>query len=352
VSIEAEPVSEQATLQPARGSRRLRSAIPLAILLVLLAELAIRAAEPKLRDPLLWPGWEAQNKVVAMDRLGGHRGASVAFVGSSMVNAGLSAEVATRELRGKRPAFNAALNGSDLRATSIWTREVVVPRLHPDVVVVGFNSGELNDHWNEPDSLYARLIESPYGKRAAGEGGVLTQIDTWLMDRSSLIRHRTVLRNPMDAFSKERAQRRQGVDRLGRLIALENFQQRPYTAGLSNQLGAWDEVFRNYRPGGEQFRAMDRLVRDLTRQGIKVVLVRMPVTMDVVPLHPTGVADREAFGRALMSFVSSHPVTFLDGEAAIGHETSQFVDPLHLNVAGERTLTTYVVGELQKRNQI
>jgi hypothetical protein len=352
MSIEAEPASEQATLEAARASRRLRTAIPLAVLLVLLAELAIRAAEPKLQDPLLWPGWEAQNKVVAMDRLGGRGGASVAFVGSSMVQAGLNAEIATRQLEGKRPAFNAALNGSDMRATDIWTREVVVPRLRPDVVVVGFNSGELNDHWNEPDSLYARLIESPYGKRAAGEGGVLAQIDAWLIDRSSLVRHRTVLRNPVDAFTRDRAQRRLRVDPLGRFLALENFQQRPYTSGLSKQLGAWDEVFRNYRPGGLQFDALRRLVRDLTSRGIKVVLVRMPVTKDIIPLHPTGAADREAFGRALESFASSHPVAFLDGEATINYDTAQFVDPLHLNTTGERTLTTYVVGALRRQKQI
>lgn len=346
MSIETERVSAEAMPPEARRAWRIRTAIPLAILLILLAELAVRVAEPKLQDPLLWPGWEAQNKVKAMEALETKGGASVVFVGSSMVNAGFNATIATPELGFDRPAFNAALNGSDLRATSIWTRKVVAPRLRPDIVVVGFNSGELNDHWNEPDSLYSRLIESPYGKRAA-ERGVLAEIDAWLIDRSALVRHRSVLRKPMDAFKRERVQRAQGVDRLGRLRALDTFQQWPYSPGLSKQLGVWDKVFRNYRPGGAQFEALDLLVRDLTEKGIKVVLIRMPVTKDVLPLYPAGIADRERFNTVLASFVSTHPVTFIDGEARIGYDTKLFVDPLHLNAAGERDFTTFVAGKLR-----
>jgi hypothetical protein len=327
----------------------MRSAIPLVIVLVLLVELAVRAAAPKLRDPLLWPDWEAQNKVSAMDVLGAKGGASVAFVGSSMVNAGFSPELASEMLSAPRPAFNAALNGSDLRTTDLWTRKVVVPKLHPKIVVVGFNSGELNDHWQEDAGLYSKMLQSAYGERISGSGGVLSKIDNWMIDRSYLVRYRSVLRDPVDAVvGHDPAQDNQAVDPLGRFLALAKFQQRPYSSGLSKQLGVWDEVFRNYRPGGKQFAALDRLVQDLTGKGIRVVLVRMPVTKDIIPLHPQGQADRERFARAIAGFVATRPVTFIDAESAIGYSTALFVDPVHLNTEGQRLTTTFVVDALKK----
>jgi hypothetical protein len=350
VSIEADRTkAADAPVPPATPRRRKVGAIPLFIIFVLLAELAVRAAAPRIRDPLLWPDWEAQNKVAAMDALGASGGASVVFVGSSMVNAGFNPELATTLLKAKRPAFNAALNGSDMRTTDLWTTKVVVPRLHPKVVVVGFNSGELNDHWQEAQGLYARMLQSTYGKRIAGKGGVLARLDAWSVDHSYLMRYRSVLRSPVDAFvGHDRAQDVQGVDPLGRFIALTNFQKRAYSPGLSRQLGIWDEVFRNYRPGGLQFAALDDLVKNLTAQGIRVVLVRMPVTKDIVPLHPRGQADRLRFTSVLAHFVATHPVTFIDAEHAIGASPGLFVDPVHLNVVGQRRTTALVIDAVKK----
>lgn len=349
MSIDAERTSEAATPAP-RTRRRMRTAIPLAIVFVLLAELAIRAGAPKIRDPLLWPDWEAQNKVAAMDALGARGGASVVFVCSSMVNAGYDPALAGALLGAKRPAFNAALNGSDLRTTAIWTRQVVVPRLRPKVVVIGFNSGEMNDHFNDQGGLYDKMIESPYGRAAAGTGTVLQKIDGWLIKRSYLVRYRSVLRHPVDALvGQDRAQSVQSVTPLGFFSALGKFQKRPYSPGLSKQLGIWDEVFRNYRPGGKQFTALDGLVKALVAQKIRVILVRMPVTKDIIPLYPRGVADRERFGRVLADFVATHPVTFIDAERAIGAAPALFVDPVHLNTLGQRKTTEYVVAEIKKR---
>jgi hypothetical protein len=235
-----------------------------------------------------------------------------------------------------------------MRTTSLWTRKVVVPRLRPDVVVVGFSSGELNDHWNQPDTLNGKMSRSHYGRIAAGTGTVIEKIDDWMVDHVYLMRYRSVLRKPVDAVhEKNPAQLLQAVDRLGRLQIMSRFQQRPYSPGLSRQLGIWDKVFRNYRAGGAQFAALDGLVSELTGRGIRVVLVRMPVTADVIPLHPDGIADRERFGRVLASFAAAHPVTFIDAEAAIGGPTGLFVDPLHLNTAGERRVTTFVLEKLR-----
>ena len=351
MSIQAETPRENVAPPPAAPrSRRLRNAIPFVVVVLLLAELTVRAAASWLPDPLFWASWEAQNKVTAMEALGKRGGASVVFVGSSMVNRGFDPALATKLLGGKRPVFNAAVSGSDLRTEDLWTRKVVVPLLHPDVVVVGFNSGEMNDNWDTSRQLYARLVDSPYGKRISGRGGVLAKTDAWMIDHSYLMRYRTVLRNPVDAVlgRDDKGQAAQAVDHLGTLKLGPNFARRRYTTGLSVSLATWNDMFHNYRPGGKQAAALDRLVDDLTAKGIRVVIVRMPVTKDIIPLHPNGQADRDRFTRFLAAFVASHPVRFIDAEEAIGGGTSLFLDPVHMNLEGQRRTTTFVAGVLKK----
>ena len=128
-----------------RGGR-----VSLSLLMVVLvlggSELAVRAVSSKLQPPLLWVNREAQNKAVAMDALRRSKGgASVVFVGSSMTNAAADPALATRLLGVKRPAFNAALDGADLRALEFWTLRVVVPKLRPRAVVIGVSSREFNE---------------------------------------------------------------------------------------------------------------------------------------------------------------------------------------------------------------
>jgi hypothetical protein len=317
------------------------------ITLLLLAELGVRAAAPKLRDPLLWPDWEAQHKVAAMDRLAERGGASVVFVGSSMVNAGIDPALMTRVLGEKRPAFNGALNGADMRVIEAWTRNAVVPRLRPRIVVIGFNTAETNDA-RESTDLYDAFVASPLGRVASEQGGVLARVDSWLIEHSYLARYRRVLRHPVDAIvGHDAAEDRQRVGPLGRLLVLNMFQTRPYTSGLAGQLGNFNRAFANYSVGGPQLRALERLVRSLREQSIGVVLVRMPVTPDVIPRHTAGQADRDELTRTLSAFVRRNRLQLLDMDARFP-STSLFVDPVHLNAEGMEMLTSLVAEELKK----
>jgi hypothetical protein len=327
------------------GALRLVTA---ALLVMALAELGVRAAAPKLREPLLWADWEAQNKVAAMDRLARRGGASVVLLGSSMMNAAANAEALGAALGVRRPAFNAALNGADLRTVELWARRIVVPRLRPRIVVIGFNAGEFNANGDIQNELYGKLVESPLGRAAIGGGSVLDRLESWLVQRSYLIRYRSVLRQPWDAaVGQDPGRRRLAVTPAGTLEIIDRFHARPYTPGAARQLANWDRAFTRYAPGGPQRAALERLVRDLVRQGVTVIVVRMPVTGDLARLLPRGTADLEAFGRALAAFVSSHPVRFVDADAALGGDTSLFTDPLHLNAAGAARFTAILADALR-----
>lgn len=328
--------------------RRLRFPVSLLVVLVVVgsSELAIRAATDRLREPLLWPNWEVQNKIEKMDELADRGGASVVFIGSSMVNAGADPGLITQMLNLRRPAFNAAINGSHTRSNDLWARELVVPRLRPKVVVVGFNSEGFNDHGLQQESFYQKLISSPLGG-ALGQGDFLDRMEGWLTARSYLVRYRFLLRRPRDAVIGEAGGKAAAsVDRLGVLAAMTRFHERAYQPLPDRQ--AWDRVFLDYTPGGKQVAALDHLVRDLTARGIKVVIVRMPVTADATSLHPHGRTDQENFSRMLEGFVSSHPVTYFDAESSIGKSTSLFVDPFHLNTEGSRLFSTELAQILEK----
>lgn len=330
-----------------RKAGRLRTALPLMIAFVVLLELALRVAAPKLRDPLLWPDWEAQHKVEAMDAIEAKgRRADVVFVGSSMVNAGFDPARATTLLGPGRFAFNAALNGADLRSTSLWTRNVVVPRLRPKLVVVGFNAGEANDGRGDLATLFTRFHEAPLGRVATGTQGILADIDGWLVEHVYLARYRIVLRRPVDALiGHDRAQDTSKVGPLGGLLGLTTFQRRPYTAGLSGQLGHFENMLANYHVGGVQFAALQELADDLRARDIRLVLVRMPVTEDLLPHFPNGEADRRSFDRALSAFVAKNGLTLIDAQSRVT-ERSAFVDPLHLSTKGMQQLTEMVIAEL------
>lgn len=323
------------------GRRVIANAIPVVLIALLAAELIVRAAAPKLRDPLIWPDWEAQNKVAAMDRLAEAGGASVVFVGSSMVNAGINPREAARMLGVRKPAFNAALNGSDLRSIDAWTRNVVVPRLRPRVVVIGFNAGEANDNRTATD-LYDRFGQSPLGRVAIEQGGLLARVDAWFVERAYLIRYRSVLRNPIDAvIGHDPQQDRQRSDAWGRLAAIAGLHRRPYNPGLARNLGNFDRMFADFTTGGVQFDALERTIRSLKADGVGVVLVRMPITKDILPRYPRGESDRSAFTQVLTTFAARMNVPLIDAEAEIS-SPSFFVDPVHLNAEGMAMLTRIV----------
>ena len=77
----------------------------------------------------------------------------------------------------------------------------------------------------------------------------------------------------------------------------------------------------------------------------------MPVTTDVVPLHPDGAADYQRFNSALDKLVARHGVEFVDAAAQI-NDPSLFVDPYHLNRDGRRQFTALLadaIGEPRAR---
>ena len=323
-----------------------RIAIPALVVVVVLAgsELAVRAVASKLEAPLLWLNREAQNKASAMDALHAKGGASVVFVGSSMTNAAADPRLLTQLLHLKRPAFNAAIDGTDLTALEFWTLHVVVPRLRPRVVVIGLSSREFNGAGLNQRGFARKFFASQAVRRLDGRLSTLGRIDAWLSDHSDLIRYRKVLRLPATAHKVAHPS---DVNAYGVTNSLGPFQRRPYGFGEAFRLRITESVLNDYRISRAEIAALDRLVRALDGMKIGVALVEMPLTRDVIPMHTHGERDYAAFKRALAAFEASHHVVAVDMRTPFP-ETSEFVDPLHLDARGARRFTSMLASILKK----
>jgi hypothetical protein len=180
------------------GKRGLIVSIAVAVALMFGAELVVRAAASRLPEPLVWNDHEVQNKVARMDALGRQvAGASAVFVGSSSMNAAADPILTDRLIEARtRPAFNAALNGADLRSLEFWVTRVVLPKLRPQVVVLGTTSLELNDRGITQTDFFRKLKRSEGARRLLGDLGPRARAEAWAEDHSYLARYRTELRRP------------------------------------------------------------------------------------------------------------------------------------------------------------
>lgn len=326
----------------------MRHPIPMIVSAVALVALegAARFAAPNLPQPLVWNDHEVQNKVARIDALSRRSRASVVFAGSSSMNAAADPRLATRMVGAGDPAFNAALNGSDLRSVGFWLTNVVCPRLDPAVVVVGTTSLEWNDNGITQADFYAKLIRSDAALELTGRLGTVGRLESWLEDYSYLARYRTELRRPTHILHGDPRAKDAAVDELGTLRAIRNFQKRPYAVPPEFRRRTKEESFHDYTVGGAQENTLARLSSELQRMDATLVVVKMPVTSDVFGLHPHGKRDYKSYERALKQFVESHDVVFVDAASRIS-DPKFFVDPVHLNAAGAARFTRLLARTLR-----
>ena len=322
----------------------------------LLAELAVRRAAPRVCDLLQWRDWECQQKVAAIDALAARGGASIVMIGSSPTNAAFDSHRFTQMNRLERPAFNAALNAASLRTLELWARDVVLPRLRPDVLILGLNSSELSDHNLVGERGYRQFVESRGWRALHPEASIGRRWLLWAEDRSFLVRYRHFfrepggwgmraplrvrlarsMRDPKRLFRKSRG-RQVEVTPLGMLHALSVFRGVPY-GHTERVLGTWKRIVVDYEVGGHELAALARLA-DATRDaGVSFVMVLMPVTQDWIDIHPHGREDFDRFRRVLDTFARDHGVPLIDLMPTIPSRDG-YADAVHRNDEGRRAFT-------------
>jgi hypothetical protein len=311
--------------------RRRRVLIVAALVAVLLfAELSSRALAPHLADPLRWHSPEAQRKVAQMNARARAGGVDLAFVGSSIVRNAVDPDLVVHAFGNHLRGYNAGLTAGTPDLMEPWTLDVVLPRLHPRVLVIGVNSFDFSDS-AAADAFYQAFVSSPDARRAMGRDDLGDRINRWLTDRSSLWDYRDSLRKPTDVIDAIRGDDpppdpdAAGTDVNGRETYLQDglFDQRVQGVGLPVN----DWALGTKRPA-----ALERLINATKTRGIAVALVDMPVTAEYVSKHPHGEADYDTFRRALRDLAvrTSTPLVELDSV----RDHTYFRDEVHLNLGG------------------
>lgn len=307
------------------------------VVVLTVAEILLRSAAPRLRPLSEWRNWEMHHKVAALDDLAAEGGASVVAVGSSMVNAAVDPDLLSQLTGRVRPAFNGALNGFSMRLLELWTLRIVIPRVHPDIVVIGLGSGEVNGGNTVARQLLDTLLTSQAWGELTGDGTLFARVIRWVEKRSFLMRYRRFL-GKAALFQPDPYQRAGMCRRLGLLRWFLIFRYRPYMIE-DRQLLIWKEVLNEYEVSAEEIAALGRLIDGLRAAGVTPLLVQMPCTKDCFDLHPQGRDDFERFESALDSVARQRHVPYPDLKASFS-SIEEFADPVHLNGEGQARFTS------------
>jgi hypothetical protein len=331
--------ARSAPATPRSGRRRLVAIAALCVVVLVIAELGVRGIAGHLPQPLVWGSAEAQAKVHQMDRLARQGGAPVVFVGTSQVIAGMSPSIVDAALGGRPLAYNAGLSSGFPDLMEPWIRDVVDPRLHPKLMVIGLSSFDVSDAAS-PIARAETFVASPAGRSAIHDAGPLDTVNWWLDRHSSLWAHRFSLRDPATVLDAIRG-KAPSVDAEVPLLEPAGWLDiHPGSPAIAPRVPVG-----NWSVGTTRVAALKRLIAEARGRGIRVVLVDMPVTDGYVARHPHGEADYVTFRAELGQIAAQGGVAELNFDSL--RNPSYFGDDVHLNSVGAQVFTTQLVAALQ-----
>jgi hypothetical protein len=320
-------------------------ALGVVLVVLVLAEGAVRALDAHLPEPELWADDSTATKVAQMDALQEGQGCiDVVFAGNSMTRDGVDPAVFTAADPDGRTAYNAALDAATPELIEQWVPDEVVPRLNPDTVVIGLSSFDLN----EGAALTASALEA-YESAPETRSDLMGQLEQPFLEHSAIFRHRVELRDPQIVWESlgrwRRGEQTDQADPAGLPDVLG-----PAGQGLSRQDLVYegsavaqqlvvDQLLNDYAPSDDQADALRSLVGGLQDDGTQVVLLLLPVTEDYLALHPDGAADYDAFADTVQQIGDDAGVEVVDAhEWAPGDQV--FADTHHLNGFGSEAFST------------
>ncbi len=300
------------------------------------AEVALRLRASALPPPLKWANTNLDRKAQQIAWLSERGGASVVFIGSSAVNS--SADPAgIRYPDDDRPVYNAAVRGGTPKIVSSWARHLVVPKLDPDIVVLGVASRELDANGPFLQDVEDQYFAAPAVRHLEGNETALQTAERRVESVSALFKYRTWVRDPgylrvlvgMDEAPSVSAEAAgDPVAPNGRLSA--DFRPpRPYTTNFVSDRDP------SLRISPAKRSSLRELLSYLERSVEHVIVVNMPVTEDYIDLQAEG--QRELFDEILETEAERTGATYVDPGIWPRH---LFRDPTHTNERGSQRLTT------------
>ena len=310
-------------------SRILRAAV-VAVLLLLVFELGVRAIEPALPQITTWREPMVAHKVARMDELSRAGRTDVVFAGTSQMLFAGDPTMFRRQLHAPWSMYNAAMWGAPPIVNEHWITEVVVPRLQPRTVLLGVSPID----FVEAESQDA--VDKYFASTSVRDDW-LASVDRSLSRASALVRERRLLRDPRTVADSigRRVSGETGpkllagqVDAFGRAARQDRsvFRDSPLAQRMVAGL-----VRKGWAPSQRQVRAFRRTVAKLRATGAEVILADMAVSGPLIDkLGPEAYGAYRAF---LRSEATTLRVPLIDTATGLT-STTFFFDYDHVNRAG------------------
>ncbi len=331
--------------------KRVLVVLGVVVVVVVLAEVGVRALSPYLPEPALWTDDTTAVKVAQLDALADGPGCvDLVFAGNSMTRDGLVPTTFTAADPEARSAYNAALDAATPALLDRWVLEEVDARVDPDGVVLGLSSFDLNDEAQIGQSALAAYDQAPLTR-----DDVFGRLQAPLIEHLDLFRYRNSLRDPQEvwhAFGRWRDGEREprldasGIDGLlgaeGEGLSRRDLHDQP--SPVTDRF-ARTELLNDFHLGGDQTDATRDLLDGLADRGVDTAVVVMPVTDDYIQLHPGGRAQFQEFLDLAEELATDAGATFVDLHD-FGPGDAWFADTHHLNEEGATQLSEALPGLL------
>ncbi len=267
---------------------------------------------------LRWHDHSAELKIEQMDELD-H--VSTVIVGTSMAQQAL----VPRDLEAwLGSSYNAGLNGGVPVVAEQWLRDQVTPRIEPDRVLWGLGPLDIS-------ATYGNATLNAYERALATKEGVPATAERATAAISSLVRNRTVLRDPSELLGRKATARRNS--RADALAATgERGERIEFQTAVTPARAA--EVRGRITPFAldrDDLAAIVRSVQQLRTGGVEVILVQLPVPPRFEELYPGGPDQAAMVDSALDALARELDVPLVRTSGS--YTNSDFVDYTHLNQA-------------------
>jgi hypothetical protein len=346
------PATGSSHRPPRRWRRTIVALATVAVLVLVAGELAARALDAYLPEPVLWHDAATQAKVAQMDTLAAPAsGVDVVVAGNSMARDAFVPERFIAADPGHRSAYNASLDAASPALLDRWVGEEVEPRLRPATFVLALASLDVNGNARAGQAARAGYDDAPLSRPgAAGD------LEAALVRRSALLQHREQLRDLGALWSAaDRLRAGEAVPRdepptaggvLGRLGEGRTRQRLRYRGPSAGTAFLTSQLLNDFQMDDVLFSEERALIDRLRAAGADVVVVVLPVTADYQDLHPGGSAT---FARFLdrvrqLGAEAGVPVVDLHDQAAL----DGFADTHHLNGAGAEAFSAALPGVLDR----
>jgi hypothetical protein len=290
------------------------------LLIVLIAEIGARVLMESSTPALRWYDDTAALKIDALDE---RAESDVVFAGTSMAWQAFVPQIhadATGDV-----GYNAGLAGGTPEVMDRWLTEEVASRSKPRTVVWGVSSFDLAPNYGEENA-------EAYDSAAETSQGVLNEIDRALSGVSTLIKERSVLRDPNEIWGEGREKRDADLATAEKYLGVDG-ERLDFREDTGRELRRVTQArLAGFSPDPQDVATIEETVAELQGDGVEVVFVELPVPPRFVELHPEGESDHAEVGATFSQIAERTGSRFL--RLSEGYDDDDFVDFTHLDQPG------------------